>query len=146
MSTTERFTLRAAVYLLLVKDGKILLLRRFNTGWRDGEYTLPAGHVDGNEAIRAELCREAMEEIGITIRPTDLQFAHVMHHHGNHEYIDFYFVAKIWDGEPANCEPNKCDDIQWVSPDDLPENVIPNVRQALELYSAGERYSEFGWN
>jgi hypothetical protein len=42
--STERFKLRAAAYLLLIKDGKVLLLRRSNTGWRDGEYTLPAGH------------------------------------------------------------------------------------------------------
>ena len=48
-----------------------LLLRRYNTGWRDGEYTLPPGHVDGNETIRSELRREAMEEIGISIKLSD---------------------------------------------------------------------------
>ena len=135
--TSERYTLRAAAYLVLVKDGKVLLLRRSNTGWRDGEYTLPAGHVDGDETIRAELCREAMEEIGITITPADLEFAHVMHQRDNHEYIDFYFAAKTWDGEPTNCEPEKCDDLRW---------VIPNVKQALKAYAAHEGYSEFGWN
>ncbi len=34
--SNERFTLRAAVYLILIKDGKTLLSRRFNTGWLDG--------------------------------------------------------------------------------------------------------------
>ena len=146
MSDTERFTLRAAVYLLLIKDGTVLLLRRFNTGWRNGEYTLPAGHVDGDESIRSELCREAREEIGITIKPSDLRFAHVMHQRDNHEYIDFYFVARSWEGEPTNCEPEKCDDMQWVPFNNLPENVIPNVKQALIAYATGEGYSEFGWS
>lgn len=146
MTTTERFTLRAAAYLIVLKDDKVLLLRRSKTGWRDGEYTLPAGHVDGNETIRAELCREAREEIGITITPADLQFAHVMHQRDSHEYIDFYFVAKTWSGKPTNCEPEKCDDLRWAAPTDLPENVIPNVKQALKAYAAGEGYSEFGWN
>lgn len=146
MTNVERFTIRAAAYLLLVKDGKILLLRRFNTGWRDGEYTLPAGHVDGDESIRAELCREAKEEIGIDITPDNLKFVHVMHQRDNHQYIDFYFTAKTWHGEPSNCEPEKCDAMQWVSPDELPENVVPNVKQALEAYSRSEAYSEFGWN
>jgi mutator protein MutT len=146
MSNAERFTIRAAVYLLLVKDGKVLLLRRFNTGWRNGEYTLPAGHVDGGESIRSELCREAKEEIGITIKPSDLQFTHVMHQQDNHEYIDFYFVAKTWNGEPTNCEPEKCDDLRWVPLNGLPDNVIPNVKQALIAYAAHEGYSEFGWN
>jgi len=145
MSSTERFTLRAAVYLLLIRDKKVLLLRRFKTGWRDGEYTLPAGHVDGDESIRLELCRETMEEIGIIIKPSDLQFVHVMHQRDNHEYIDFYFVAKTWKGEPTNREPEKCDDMQWFSLDNLPENIIPNVKQALAAYAVGEGYSEFGW-
>lgn len=145
MTHTERFTLRAAVYLLLVKDEKVLLLRRFNTGWRDGEYTLPAGHVDGGEPVRTELCREAKEEIGVTIQPADLQFVHVMHRGEDCEYVDFYFIAKTWDGEPANCEPDKCDDLQWCALTDLPSNVIPNAKQALEMYSKGESYSEFGW-
>jgi mutator protein MutT len=146
MSNTERFTLRAAVYLLLIKDEKVLLLRRFKTGWHDGEYTLPAGHVDGGESVRSELCRETMEEIGIVVKPSDLQFAHVMHQRDNHEYIDFYFVARTWNGEPTNCEVEKCDDMQWLPLNDLPENVIPNVKQALIEYVAGEGYSEFGWS
>ncbi len=33
---TNRFMLRAAVYLMPIKDGQILLLRRYNTGWMDG--------------------------------------------------------------------------------------------------------------
>lgn len=147
MTTTERFTLRAAVYLLLIKDGKVLLLRRFNTAWRNGEYTLIAGHIDGGESVRTALCREAKEEVGITIEASGLQFAHVMHQHDNNDnYIDFYFVAESWKGEPSNCEPEKCDDMQWTSLSDLPENVIPNVKQALTAYAAGEGYSEFGWS
>lgn len=144
--STERFTLRVAAYALLIEDGKVLLIRRFNTTWRDGEYTLPAGHVDGDETIRSELCREVKEEVGVTIKPSDLQFAHVMHQRDNHEYIDFYFVAKNWEGEPSNCEPEKCDDMQWALLDELPENVIPNVKQALTAYAAGYGYSEFGWS
>jgi ADP-ribose pyrophosphatase YjhB (NUDIX family) len=87
-----------------------------------------------------------MEEVGITIKPSDLQFAHAMHQRDNHEYIDFYFVAKTWSGEPTNCEPEKCDDMQWAPLNNLPENVIPNVKQALAAYTAGEGYSEFGWS
>ena len=145
MATTDRFTIRAAVYLILIKDEKVLLLRRFNTGWRDGDYTLPAGHVDGEESMRTALCREAKEEVGVTVQPADLQFAHVMHHRGDHEYVDFYFSASSWTGEPTNCEPNKCDDLCWLPLKGLPENVIPNVKQALSAIAGNEHYSEFGW-
>jgi len=32
----ERFKLVSAVHIFLIRDGKVLLLRRFNTGYEDG--------------------------------------------------------------------------------------------------------------
>jgi 8-oxo-dGTP diphosphatase len=49
----ERFKLIASVYVLFIKDQKILMLLRANTGYEDGKYSLVAGHADGNEALTA---------------------------------------------------------------------------------------------
>jgi 8-oxo-dGTP pyrophosphatase MutT (NUDIX family) len=136
----ERFTLRAAAYLILVTDGSILLSRRFNTGWRNGDYSLVAGHLDPGESIRTTMTREAKEEAGITIIQDDLKFVHVMQQYENAEYFDFYFTASKWQGEPTNQEPEKCDDMRWFPLDNLPDNLVPNVKQAIEKY--GEYYSE----
>ena len=38
----ERFKLVVAVHLLLIENKKILLLRRFNTGYEDGNYSVVA--------------------------------------------------------------------------------------------------------
>jgi 8-oxo-dGTP diphosphatase len=140
----DRFTLRAAGYLLLVRDERILLTRRFNTGWRDGEYSLVSGHLDAGESIRTTVCREAKEEAGIDIDPADLKFAHVMQHYESAEYFDLYFTAAEWGGEPSNCEPATCDDVRWFSLKELPDNLVPNVRQAIKAYMSGEYFSEFG--
>jgi ADP-ribose pyrophosphatase YjhB (NUDIX family) len=79
----ERFPLFAAVYLILEKNGKILLMRRFKTGWQDGMHILPAGHLDGNEMVADSMAREALEKSGIIIKPNDLTVVHVVHHTGN---------------------------------------------------------------
>jgi 8-oxo-dGTP pyrophosphatase MutT (NUDIX family) len=45
----SRFKCPLAVHLFLIKDEKVLLLRRFNTGYEDGNYSVIAGHLEGNE-------------------------------------------------------------------------------------------------
>lgn len=142
---TERFKLPCAVSLLLIKDDKVLLLRRYNTGWQDGNYGVPAGHIDGNESLTTALLREAYEEIGVKIKPVDVIFAHISHHKSNKEYIYVYFVVKKWQGDPQNKEPNKCDQLYWASTDQLPQNTAPAIRQAIENYKNGVLYSEDGW-
>jgi 8-oxo-dGTP diphosphatase len=42
-------------------------------------------------------------------------------------------------------EPHRCDDLSWFVQNDLRINMVPYVRQALELGLAGQTYSEMGW-
>jgi hypothetical protein len=37
------------------------------------------------------------------------------------------------------------DDLSWFSLVFLPDNIIPDVRSALESYQNGIMFSEFGW-
>lgn len=139
-----KFTMRVAVNLILIKDGKALLLRRFNTGWKDGEYGTVAGHVDGNETIAHAAVREAQEEAGIAIRELDLYVVHTQHRISTDaEYIDFNIKADTWSGEPKNLEPDKCDDLSWHPIDQLPENTIPYIRLVFENIKAGIPFSEY---
>lgn len=135
----EHYTIKAAVYAILVKDGQVLLVRRSNTGWHDGDYGLPAGHLEAGETIVAGTIREAREETGLELVPESVTFVHVMHRRG--KYIDFFFTAS-WSGEPQNMEPNKHDDVRWFPLDTLPENMIPSVRLALDYYQKGVTFSE----
>lgn len=143
----EWFKFISAVHLFLIKDGKVLLLRRFNTGYEDGNYSVPAGHIDGNERATQAMVREAREEVGIMINQNDLKMVHVMHRKKSmEERIDFFFVADKWQGNPKIMEPHKCDDLSWVPIDRLPQNVIPYVRTAVENYRNNTLFSEFGWS
>lgn len=145
MATTSRFTLIPAVHLFLIRDQKILLSRRFQTGYEDGKYSLVAGHVDGDEPARQALAREAQEEAGIVIQPDQLQLAHVMHRRSDSERIDFFFWTADWQGQPRIMEPDKCDDLHWFPIAQLPANTVPYVRAAIEAWQRHQAYSEFGW-
>ncbi|MBI5061790.1 MAG: NUDIX domain-containing protein [Candidatus Aenigmarchaeota archaeon] len=141
----EYFKIVCAVHLFLIKDGKILMLRRFNTGYEDGSYSVIAGHIDGDEQVRDAMVREAKEEAGISIEKNDLRFVHVMHRKSSEERVDFFFVCDRWNGEAHNAEPTKCDDLRWFSLDSLPKNMVPYVRQGIDRFKENILFSEHGW-
>ncbi|MBI5297441.1 MAG: NUDIX domain-containing protein [Chloroflexi bacterium] len=133
------------VHLFFFRGDEILLLRRFNTGYRDGEYSVPAGHLDGGETVMAAAAREAGEEVGVRIDPSALSFSSVMHRNEGEERIDFFVHVRAWEGELFNAEPDKCDELRWTHVDALPPNIIPYVRRAIENHQGGVRFDEFGW-
>ena len=134
-----------AVHLFFLRDSQLLLLRRFNTGYEDGNYSVVAGHVDAGETVTQAAIREAEEEIGVDLSSQDIEIVHVMNRKSNDERIDFFMVVKRWVGEISNCEPEKCDLLAWYPVDALPQNIIPYVRTAIEEFQTGNIFSEFGW-
>lgn len=146
MNHKQRFTCIEAVYIVMVRNDKILLLRRCNTGYCDGMYGLPAGHVEAGESVRQAMIREAREEIGIAFPTEQLTLAHTRSRNAPDGHrVDHFFVAREWDSEPQNLEPEKCDDLSWFALDALPDSTIPYVREVIELIQQGEMYSEEGW-
>ena len=61
------------------------------------------------------------------------------------ERIDLFFTAEKWCGEIKIMEPQKCDDLSWFAFDNLPINLVPYVKAAIEAFNSGALYTEFGW-
>lgn len=142
---SDRFKMIASGYLLLIRRGKILLSRRFQTGYEDGKYSLPAGHIENNETLTVGTCREIGEEIGISLTPDDLKLVHVMHRKHFDIRMDFFFTTDKKDLKPKNIERHKSDDVAWYPLAKLPSNTISYIRRAIENYRKNIFYSEFGW-
>lgn len=143
---TKRFKLASAVHLFFIRDGKVLLLRRFNTGYEDGNYGVVAGHLNGDEQVKTAAIREAREETGVTVSPQEIEIVGVMHRRSDDERIDFFLVVHAWSGQVVNREPHRCDLLAWFDLDDLPQNAIPYVRRALENYREGRWFDSLGWS
>lgn len=142
----ERFKLVVAVHLILIENGKILLLRRYNTGYEDGNYSVVAGHIDGNESVIHAMKREAFEEAGITIKEENLDIVHVMHRKTpERESIDYFLTCKSYEGEVRIMEQDKCDELAFYELNHLPSNVIPYVRKGIEYDQKKIPFSIYGW-
>ena len=137
--------IRKASLVILERDKKILLIRRCNTGFADGLYTLPSGKVDLGESFIQAAIRETFEEVNIKV--SKMKSGHIMSEkRENEEWIHHFFLAKEWLGEVKNMEPHKCDNIQWFDVNNLPNNTLPLVKSALEkVYKEKEYYSEINW-
>lgn len=142
----ERFRLLAAVHLFLLCDEQVLLSRRRNTGYADGQYSVIAGHMDGGEEVVAAAIREAREEAGIAVAGRDLAVVGVMHRKAEEERVDFFLTATRWTGDVTIAEPHRCDELSWYPLDALPDNVVPYIRQALDNYRRGVWFDSYGWS
>ena len=141
-----RFHLLSAVHLFLFEHGRLLLLRRYRTGYEDGNYGVVAGHLEGGETVQRAAAREALEEIGIRIRPDDVEVVGIMHRRSTDERVDWFVSPSRWEGVPRNLEPDKCDELLWADPERLPSNVIPYIRRALDNAKHGRWFDSYGWD
>ncbi|MFB5762056.1 NUDIX hydrolase [Paenibacillus medicaginis] len=142
----EDFRFVSVVHVFMIKNGELLLMRRWNTGHEDGKYGVPSGRLEGGEEIRSAAVREVKEECGVDIQEEDLSMVGVMHIKSEDERIDFFFVTNRWSGEITNAEPHKCDDMRWFRTDHFPDNLIPYVRMAWDQYGKRTWFSSYGWN
>lgn len=142
----KRHKMAVAVHLFLIRNEEVLLLRRFNTGYEDGKYSVIAGHIDEGEDFVSAMMREAKEEAGIDIAYKDLIPVQVMHRkNGNDERVDYFFVTEKWTGNIVNMEPGKCDELSWHKMNALPDNAIPYVASSINSYLAKETFTSYGW-
>lgn len=141
-----------AVHVVLARaDGAIAMLRRANTGYADGCWTVPAGHVEFGEQLHDAAVRELAEETSVRLKPGDLEYALLQHKRDTdrQERFDVFFTATLPpDQRAVNLERDKCDDLGFFPPNALPEPVVPYVRNALAHMAAhpGDGLSYFWLN
>lgn len=59
----QRVRAAVSVHLFLRQESEILLLRQYQTGNEDGNYSVPAGHVELNEEVRRAMDRERKKKL-----------------------------------------------------------------------------------
>lgn len=124
------------VGVIIVNDeGKILVGKR--TGSHAPKYSIPGGGLEEGETFEAAAIREVAEETGLSI--SDPQVFAVTNNletyreDGVHN-ISVELFATTFTGEPRIMEPDKCTELFWCDPHDLPEPHFDASRLAVECY------------
>lgn len=157
------------VHGVLMRDGllgpEVLLGRRINTKYGDGEYAFPCGHIEPFETQEMALRRELKEEIGVTpvfsifnriarkMTEPNLLIEHILdsapgtdHPDRFRHYVSYFFALDKWKGTPRNLEPHLCEDLNFFPLQRLPQPVMQLTSHALDCLQQGQHYSRLGWD
>lgn len=134
-----------AVQVLLLNPKKEVLFQlRRGTGFFDGYWSLPGGHVEPDESLGAAACRELAEELGITVHAGDLRPIGVIHRRSDTNRIEFLFTLSRWQGTPTLCEPHRARAIQWLPQEAPPTPLVPYLA-AIWPRLGKQWLFEWGW-
>jgi mutator protein MutT len=119
--------------------GRLFLAKRGPKARNErGLWEFPGGSVEFGETLAEALQREMREEYGIEVAVGELLDVvdHILPEEGQH-WVSPSFVCSIVKGEPVIQEPEKCSEIGWFLPEDLPwdlTQVTQVTRENLQHY------------
>ena len=112
------------VGVVVCLDGKqrFLVIRRSDIDEREGQWTIPGGHIDDEDSsIEAGSIRELEEETGLSCHLNDLQYL------GKPKPKKYYLLTQKWTGDVNVDKPNpktgevEHDDYKWATIDEIKE-------------------------
>jgi 8-oxo-dGTP diphosphatase len=116
--------------------GQLFLARRGPAAKNErGLWEFPGGAVEFGETLGQALAREMREEydIEIDVGPLLDVVDHILPEEGQH-WISPTFICTIRAGEPRIREPEKCAEIGWFDPGNVPDDLTQITRANLRHY------------
>lgn len=133
----SEITWRVSAYVLIVKDGKLLLAKNRLEKF----YDVLGGGIDIGESIEEALYREAKEEGGVTIRLGKLLFAEqdwFYHRKGKfYQTLQLYYEAELIGEISRPTDP----DIEWT--DFVPIDEVDTKYKLAVSERAGKSIKEY---
>ena len=122
--------------IIVDNRGRLFLARRgIKAKNESGLWDFPGGSVEFGETMAEALRREMREEFGIEITVGELLDVvdHILKEEGQH-WVSPTFLCTITSGEPSIMEPEKCAEIGWFRPDEVPKELTQISRENLAHY------------
>lgn len=129
------FNPRAAVVAVIRDEkGRLLVARRAHEPAK-GTFDLPGGFTECGETAEQSLCREVMEETGITIQSARYLFSepNIYPYSGMDIHTMDLFFEVVVDSSVAYCSNDDVASLQWIQPENIqPEDFgLCSIRRGI---------------
>ena len=127
---------RRGAVAIVMRQGRMLVIRRARTVVAPLVYCFPGGGIEGDESEQQALVREFREEVGITLRPVRRLW----------ECVTAWKVHLAWwlgevePGAVPAANPREVDSIHWLTPEEMAQlpDLLESNRHFLDLLARGE--------
>lgn len=114
-------------------NGDLLLMKKLRPDWQIGLLNGPGGKIEEDEHKTEAIRREFLEEAGVDIEEANWELFCTLQSGG---HIVYFFVAT----KTINTVYQTTDEeLVWVDPQNLPDNVISNLRWLVPMSKAKYR-------
>ncbi|HRQ66143.1 MAG TPA: NUDIX domain-containing protein [Xanthomonadaceae bacterium] len=107
--------MREAVVIVLMRHGRVLLIRRARTVPRAGVWSPPTGRIEAGESAAQAVVREAREELGLEVRPIAQAWTSVT---DDGRFRLLWWLAES-DAGTITPDPQEVAEWRWIAPADF---------------------------
>ena len=127
---------RRGAVAIMVRDGRMLVIRRSKKVVAPGMYCFPGGGIEAGESEHDAVVREVFEEIGVRIRPVRRLWQCVT----AWKVELAWWLAKMDPSAVAVPNPAEVESVHWFTPVEMAElpDLLDSNRLFLELIARGE--------
>lgn len=121
---------------IVVRRGRLLVIRRSQAVIAPGAYCFPGGGIEEGETDKEALVRELVEELGVDVRPVRQIWEDITPWR---VHLTWWFCHLADDARPV-ANPAEVASVHWYTPAEMSRlpNLLPNNRQFLALVASGE--------
>ncbi|MBW4027553.1 MAG: NUDIX hydrolase [Acidobacteria bacterium] len=124
---------RVGVAAAVIRGEEVLLLRRGQEPLK-GHWSLPGGLLEVGETLRDGVCREVLEETGLTIEPLEMLEVAERIAHDEKGLVRFHYVLVEFLCHETGGHlqaATDADEVRWTTRSELISNNIYNCEPAL---------------
>ena len=147
----EKIPVNRYILVVLVfiqnSQGKFLIQKRSKQ--KDGKYASTGGHPKTGETSIDGMITEIKEELGLTVKPEELELIYSGREDLEHVFFDIYYMKKNFNIADLTLQKEEVESVEWLSFGEIEDLIEKNLfleSHAEEVYRLKEIFKKRGVN